>query len=126
MTAIMGIIVILVASFGIGLMAQDSYAQGPKNEESTKKRRKQKVTRGIQVIPYDTFVQPGVSQKYTFITSLPITASFAQVWSSFEYAQSPSGTQKLVIRLSRALGLVQFSLHHITEPHTVERLFKIQ
>ncbi len=30
MTAIMGVIVILVASFGIGLMAQDSYAQGPK------------------------------------------------------------------------------------------------
>jgi hypothetical protein len=45
--------------------------------------------------------------------------------SSSEYGQVPSRAQKIIIKLSRRLGLLQYSLTHINEPHTAERMFRI-
>ena len=72
---------------------------------------------------YDTFVQPGVDQIYTFVTAVPDNADCILAWASFEYAQTPSAYQNLILRLSRKLGLVQYSLQHVGEPHTLERAF---
>jgi len=84
-----------------------------------------KQPRGITVVPYDTFVQAGVDQLYTFPTAVPESAAFVLIWSSFRYAQSPKPLQRAVLAVSRRLGLVQFTLRHVTAPHTVERLFSV-
>jgi hypothetical protein len=78
------------------------------------------------LIPYDTFVQPGVEQKYTFVTALPQTASYVLARSSFRYEMRPSRTQLRILRLSRKLGMFQYSLDHVREPHTVEKSFNIR
>lgn len=89
------------------------------------KKREPRKPRGITVVPYDTFVQAGVEQIYTFPTAVPDSTNFVLVWSSFRYAQSPKPLQRTVLWISRRLGLVQFTLRHVTAPHTVERLFSI-
>jgi hypothetical protein len=81
--------------------------------------------RGIPVLDYDTFVQPGVDQLYAFITTVPAGTSFVLVWSSFRYAQRPSRFQEAIVFLSRWLGLLQYSLAHVRRPHTVERVFPV-
>jgi hypothetical protein len=81
--------------------------------------------RGFLLLPYDTFVQPGVDQVYTFATSLPNRCRYVLIWASFEYAQDPSLLQRIILRLSRLLGLIQYSLLHLEEPHTVERVFRV-
>ena len=81
--------------------------------------------RGIRLIRHDTFVQPAVDQAYPLITAVPKQATFVLVWASFEYAQVPSLPQRVVLRVCRALGMVQFTLKHVTEPHTAERAFRV-
>jgi hypothetical protein len=75
------------------------------------------------VLPYDTFVQPGVEQLYTFITALPAAAMFVLARASFRYAVRPSKAQLLLLRLSRSMGMIQYSLDHIRQPHTIEKSF---
>ncbi len=77
------------------------------------------------VVPYDTFVQPGVEQVYTFVTALPRTSLYVLARASFRYEMHPSRTQLAVLRISRKVGMIQYSLDHIRKPHTVERSFKI-
>lgn len=79
--------------------------------------------RGFSVMPYDTIVRPAVDQLYTFVTAIPADAAILLAWSSFQYAQRPSKLQNIVLRISRSLGLIQYSLQHIHEPHKVERAF---
>jgi hypothetical protein len=79
----------------------------------------------IPVLNYDTFVQPGVDQAYTLVTALPRSATYLLVWAQFRYANCPSTFERVVIRVSRALGLIHYSLDHVTEPHTIERAFKV-
>jgi hypothetical protein len=77
------------------------------------------------VVPYDTFVQPGVDQTYTFVTALPPTAKYALIRASFRYQLKASKMQLATLRLSRKVGMIQYSLNHVKEPHTVERVFNI-
>jgi hypothetical protein len=95
---------------------------------SHKNRRRWEVVgkRGFPVVRHDTFVQPGVNQVYSFITTLPVTADFVLLFSSFEYAQRPSLLQRTVLAASRKLGLIQYSLQHTKEPHTIERVFQLK
>jgi hypothetical protein len=79
--------------------------------------------RGLLLVPYDTFVQPSVNQFYPFISTLPKEATFVLVWASFHYAQRIGPLQDAMLRLSRHLGLIQYSLSHLTEDHTIERVF---
>lgn len=81
--------------------------------------------RGFLLLDDDTFVQAGVDQTYTFVTALPEGCRYALIWASFQYAQRPRSMQNVLVGLSRRLGLIQYSLKHVTEPHTVERLVKI-
>jgi hypothetical protein len=74
----------------------------------------------ISITPHDTFVQPGVSQTYTVVTAVPEDASFLLVHCQFEYAQRPTPIQNLSVALSRRLGLIQYTLEHVSEPHTIE------
>jgi hypothetical protein len=79
----------------------------------------------FRILGYDTFVQPKVEQVYTFITSLPMTATYVLVKCSFNYGQYPSKSQRFIISVTRKLGLIQYSLTHATEPHTIERIFEL-
>jgi hypothetical protein len=81
--------------------------------------------RGFQVVAHDTFVQPGVEQPYKFLTLVP-RSSIVLMWSAFQYAQKPSGIQQFVLSLSRALGLVQFTLRHVSRPHVTESVFALE
>jgi hypothetical protein len=80
-------------------------------------------SRGILLLQHDTFVQPGVDQIYAVATTVPASATFVLVWSSFRYAQRPSAGQRVLLHVARALGLIQYSLTHVRKPHTVERIF---
>jgi hypothetical protein len=77
------------------------------------------------VVPDHTFVQPGVDQLYTFVTALPRTSSYVLARASFRYEMHPSKMQLGVLRISRKVGVIQYSLEHVREPHTIERSFKI-
>ena len=79
--------------------------------------------RGFLILEYDTFVQPGVDQKYTFVTTVPGDTLCALTWCSFQYAQQLSSGQERILKISRRLGLIQYSLQHVQEPHTVESVF---
>jgi hypothetical protein len=77
------------------------------------------------VVPYDTFVQHGVAQAYTFVTSLPVQTLYLLVRASFRYEMRPTGVQLGILKISRRLGMIQYSLRRITEPHTVEKCFNV-
>lgn len=79
--------------------------------------------RGFAIMSYDTIVGPAVDQIYTFVTAIPADAEIVLTWASFKYAQRPSKFQNFALQISRSIGLIQFSLKHIQEPHTVERAF---
>jgi hypothetical protein len=89
------------------------------------RNQEEREARGFSLIAHDTFVQPGIDQQYAFQTAIPDSTSYILVWASFEYAQSPKAVQRVMLWLSRKLGLIQFTLRHVTEPHTTERVFKL-
>ena len=80
---------------------------------------------GIPVVPYDTFVQPGVKQTYTLITAIPESAVHALVHGSFRYGLNPTESQLAIHNAARKLGLVQHRLKRVTEPHTAQRAFDL-
>jgi len=75
----------------------------------------------MPITPHDTFVQPGVKQVYTVVTAVPDDATFLLLHCQFEYAQRPTKVQNLTVALSRRLGLIQYTLKHVSEPHTIEK-----
>ncbi len=97
-------------------------AQNHPAEPSAQAQKKQ---RGFAIMSYDTFVQPGVDQIYTFVTAIPADTEAVLTWCSFEYAQRPTPLQSFILKLSRSIGLIQYSLEHIQEPHKFERAFAI-
>jgi hypothetical protein len=82
--------------------------------------------RDLSVMDYDAFVQPGISQRFTYSTFIPATSTFVRIFASFQYAQRPSKLQRILLAISRKLGLIQYSLTHVSEPHTIERIFSIK
>lgn len=82
--------------------------------------------RGIPIVSYDTVVQPRVSQVYIFITALPSSASYVLVYSSFRYGVHPRYLERLTLRIARAMGFIQYSLYHVTQPHTAQRVFSLR
>jgi hypothetical protein len=80
-------------------------------------------SRGFPVLPYDTFVQPSVNQMYTFATILPDDTACVLMHASFQYGQKLNPVQGVIYRLSRKLGLIHYSLQHVSVPHSVERVF---
>jgi hypothetical protein len=106
-------------------MPADRSAALPVGQSNPKKHGPPSTGRGFLIVPHDTFVQAGVDQIYTFVTSLERTCRFVLAWASFEYAQSPSRLQRGVLWISRRLGLIQYTLQHATAPHTVERVFRV-
>jgi hypothetical protein len=96
-----------------------------KDEEKLDIWRQQR-QRGFLVSEHDTFVQAGVDQIYTFVTLLPKETVCFQAHSSFQYAQRLSDWQNKISRLSRKLGLIQYTLAHATYPHTVEEVVWIE
>lgn len=81
--------------------------------------------RGIPILRYDTFVQAGVSQEYGFVTAVPASATYVLVHCSFRYGVHPGRTETMVLRFARWVGLIHYSLSHITEPHTAQRVFQV-
>lgn len=80
----------------------------------------------FRLVPHDTFVQPGVDQEYPFVTTIDSDVEFLFAHAEFEYAQKPKPLQKVILWISRQLGLIQYSLHHIYKPHTVQRVFNVK
>lgn len=95
-----------------------------KDKEKLDRWRQQK-HRGFLVLEHDTFVQAGIDQIYTFVTMVPEDAICCLIWCSFQYAQEPKKWQKIVSKISRKLGLIQYNLDHVQIPHTVEDVFWI-
>ena len=91
-----------------------------RNKELLDKWRKEP-HRGFLILEYDTFVQEGIDQAYTFTTTLPSDTLCFLTWCSFEYAQQMFGWQKVVSQISRNLGLIHYTLQHAEDPHTVEK-----
>jgi hypothetical protein len=81
--------------------------------------------RGFVLLGRQTFVQPGVDQRYTFVTSVPATTAYVLLWSAFDYGLQPSRLQRAIVWVSRRLGLLQFSLDDVRAPHTAERIFNV-
>ncbi len=86
---------------------------------------KGKETRGVPLLEHNTFVLPTVDQIYTFTTAIPQSVAYVLVWSSFEYEIKLTRLNTQILRISRRIGLIQYSLTHINEPHTCERVFKV-
>lgn len=77
------------------------------------------------LVPYNTFVQAGVCQKYSFVTSVSQNVEFIHAHAQFQYAQKPIFIQRGILWVSRQVGLIQYSLQHLYEPHTVQRAFNV-
>ncbi|KRD41367.1 hypothetical protein ASE38_17330 [Cellulomonas sp. Root930] len=107
-----------------GSVLRDVQRATPPDVSESAGRAKEK-GRGFLLLAYDTFVQAGVDQTYTFATSVPADSRYVLAWGAFEYAQRPGYVQKVLLRLSRRLGLVQFSLTHVRRPHTAETVAQI-
>ena len=91
-----------------------------------RKKPKEIEIRGVRIVPWDTFVQPGVDQVYPYATVVPLNTKYVMVSSSFQYGQIPSKAQQIIIKISRRLGLIQYSLTHLREPRTAETIFSIE
>ena len=96
-----------------------------KRDEEKLDRWRQRKHRGFLVLERDTFVQAEVDQTYTFVTLLPKDTICFLTWCSFQYAQKLSGWQQWISRLSRKLGLIQYTLAHAEDHHTLEEVFWI-
>jgi hypothetical protein len=101
------------------------YRNGKLNFPNSLIQKSDSERRGIEVMKYDSFVQSTINQRYSFITFVPKSATFILVWSSFRYAQKPSRLQRILLYISRKLGLIQYSLTHATAPHTAEHIFRV-
>ena len=101
----------------------DSNAALVRETTTSEAARSVPTPRGILLLEHDTFVQPAVDQVYGLATTVPESVSIVLVWASFRYAQRPSIGQKVILRVARRLGLIQYSLTHVRVPHTVERVF---
>ena len=77
------------------------------------------------ILKYDSIVQPGVKQVYSFVTAIPSNVVYLLLRGEFKYAQKPKILQKVILFISRRLSLINWSLHHIRKPHTIERCFKV-
>ncbi|MCP4343211.1 MAG: hypothetical protein GY799_31140 [Desulfobulbaceae bacterium] len=77
------------------------------------------------LVPHDTFVQPGVVQQYSFITTVDKSTEFLHAHAEFRYAQKPLAIQNAILKVSRKMGLIQYSLKHIYEPHTIQKGFNV-
>ena len=80
----------------------------------------------FQVLPHDTFIKPGVKQTYSFITFIPNEASYVLLHSTFDYDKRTSLLQRYSLNLARHLGLINYTLENIFEPHSSEASFKIE
>jgi len=78
------------------------------------------------LVPHNTFVQPNVDQKYSFVTSISGNVEYLHAHAEFQYAQKPKAIQSGILWLSRQIGLIQYSLQHIYMPHTVQRVFNVK
>ena len=72
-----------------------------------------------------TFVQPGVNQKYTFVTAIEEDISFLHVTAMFDYVVRFKRISRFFLNTSKLLGLIQFDLESIDQPHSVERAFNV-
>ncbi len=98
----------------------------PLNKVVEEEAKQQKSIVPFLLVPHDTFVQPGVDQKYSFVTTISNTAEFVLVHAEFKYAQKPKAIQNAVLKISRTTGLIQYSLEHIYSAHTVQRAFNVK
>jgi len=89
------------------------------------KKQQNKVSQAFTLVPYNTFVQPSVDQKYPFVTFISRNVEFLYAQAEFQYAQKPTPIQSGILWVSRRIGLIQYTLQHIYEPHRVQRVFNV-
>ena len=115
----------LAEDLGLGGEAVEAATEEKEKAPPPVKKKADPPPRGWPVLSVNAFVQPGVDQRFGFVTALPAGVSMVLLWGAFEYAQQPSLLQRCLLWLSRQLGLVQFTLDHIERPHSVERVFEV-
>ncbi len=67
-----------------------------------------------------------VNQVYTFVTAVPTSATYILVYSSFQYGLHARSFERGILKIARWVGLIHFSLSHITQPHTAQRVFNLR
>lgn len=109
--------------------SKDSALPAPKSTE--KKRERDEFIELIPPVREDTqeknntFVQPGVKQKYTFVTAVEPDVEFVHATVKFNYNVEFQSLARKVLAISKRVGLIQYDLDSIKQPHSVERAFKI-
>jgi|WetSurMetagenome_2_1015567.scaffolds.fasta_scaffold129628_2 hypothetical protein len=96
------------------------------SSKNRKKENDKNDCKGFPVVPYDTFILPGVEQVYSFISSIPDRASFVLVHASFNYPKITNIWQKIILKIAAETGLINYSLKNVNEPHTCERVFEVK
>ncbi len=77
------------------------------------------------LVPYSTFVHPGVNQKYSFITVVDQSTDFLHAHVKITFPQRGQGIRNAILHVSRRIGLIQYSLSHIYEPSSIQKGFKV-
>lgn len=113
-------------AFGVWEKSNEALSDPARRLEAGGRDASRREPRGLPVAPHRTFVSAGVMQRYTYVTALPADASFVLVHAAFYYEPGGSPLQHLAWRVLQGLGLVSHSLRHVREPHTCERVFKLQ
>jgi hypothetical protein len=97
------------------------FIEKTRNEDKEKKI----CSRGFCVIGHNTFVNPGVDQIYTFVTSVPKNSTYVLIWSCFDYPAVSSFIQRVSLKAARKMGIISYTLDDIEKPHTCERVFRV-
>jgi hypothetical protein len=112
--------------YSIGIQEEHNERDSQRSANKMKNNQNKKRNIGVPVIEYDTFVLPGVDQVYTFITSIPKSASFVRVEAEFCYPGIDSIMARFLLWFAHKMGLINYTLKSITEPHTCERVFDVR
>jgi len=79
----------------------------------------------ISIVPHSTFVMPNVSQKYSYITSIDNSVEYVFAHVQFSYFGEINFIREKIISIGHFLGLIRYKLKNVSEPHTVQRAFKV-
>ncbi len=84
---------------------------------------KDKIDTSIPIIKGQTFVQPGVIQKYNFGILVPKNTAYILVKGMFDYPPNNMGPlSKSLLGVGFWLNLIPYKFDNVTEPHSSERI----
>lgn len=107
-------------------MPKGQQSKGPERRETKEKKSIPNECRGFLVLEDDTYVQPGVCQVYTFITTVPRKTQGVLLWGAFQHIRSTSQGrwfQRLLRKSIKQTEIAKNELKNVSKPHTAERTY---